>query len=394
MVGFQTVPWEPETTLPRELSAAGYETAIVGRNMHQYRPDSHYGFEYVSEDYQHYLDAGQPEGGGGSFGHGVSGNGWTARPWHLPEHLHYTHWVVNEAIRFLHNRDRTRPFFLVVSFVAPHPPLVPPAFYMDRYLRQELPEPAIGDWAEPPANGGRGLEIDTWTVDLKGEALRSCQAGYFGLINHVDDQMHRMRIGLNQHGLARNTVTMLTADHGEMLGDHYLFRKTYAFEGSAHIPLLVSAPESFGLKAGQVRDEAVCLEDVMPTVLDLAGCAIPDSVQGRSLVPLLRGEPEAPWRPWLHGEHARCYSDAYNNHYLTDGREKYIWLSHSGVEMFFDLENDPREMHNLAGEPCHADRVAMWRGRLVKELRDRPEGFTDGQKLVPGRPHLPVPPAD
>ena len=99
MVGMTHTPWDPETTMPRELLAAGYQTAIVGRNMHQYRPDGFYGFEYVAEDYHTYLEAGQPVGGGGLRGHGVSSNGWTARPWHLADHLHHSHWVVNEALR-------------------------------------------------------------------------------------------------------------------------------------------------------------------------------------------------------------------------------------------------------------------------------------------------------
>jgi len=391
MVGMTTSPWDPPTTLPRELQAAGYQTAIVGRNMHQYRPDGFYGFEYVAEDYHTYLNEEQPRGGGGFRGHGVSSNGWTARPWHLPEHLHYTHWVVNEALRFLAHRDTSRPFFLVVSFTAPHPPLTPPAFYLDRYLRQDLPEPAIGDWAEPP-NDGIGLDIEAPAVHLKGEALRSCVAGYLGLINHVDDQIYRaldvLKRGRRDFG---ETVTMLTADHGEMLGDHYLFRKTYAYEGSARIPLLLSAPKSLGLKTAQVRHEPVCLEDIMPTVLELAGCSIPDTVEGRSLVPLLRGDPEPDWRPWLHGEHARCYDDMYSSHYLTDGREKYIWFSQSGRELLFDLENDPQELCNLAARADCGQRLESWRRRMVAQLTGRPEGFTDGDRLIAGQTHLPVP---
>lgn len=384
MVGFMETPWDPSTTLPRELQAAGYQTAIVGRNMHQYRPDSFYGFEYVAENYSAYLEPAQPAGAGGLFAHGISGNGWTARPWHLPEHLHYSHWVVNEALRFLANRDKTRPFFLVVSFIAPHPPLTPPAFYMERYLRMDLPEPAIGDWAEPPPCDGIGLHVESDRVLLKGEALRSCLAGYFGLINHLDDQFYRV-LGRNPHVDFGNTVTMLTSDHGEMLGDHYLFRKCYPYEGSARIPLLISAPSAYGCKTHQVRSEPVCLEDIVPTVLELADCDIPESVDGRSLVPLLRGEPNPEWRPYLHGEHSPCYRIEQGNHYLIDGREKYVWLPHSGRELLFDLEKDPRELHDLTACPDHAERLARWRNRLIEQLKDRPEGFTDGRELIAGR---------
>ena len=390
MVGMTSSPWDPATTLPRELQASGYQTAIVGRQMHQYRPDNFYGFEYVAEDYQPYLNQGQPTGGGGIRGGGISSNGWTARPWHLADHLHHSHWVVNEALQFLETRDTTRPFFLIISFSAPHPPLTPPAFYMDRYLRQELPQPAIGNWEETPPKAS--LDIEAPQVNLEGEALRSCVAGYLGLINHVDDQMYRIVDVMKRNRRASgDTVTLHCADHGEMLGDHYLFRKTFAYEGSARVPLLISAPPSFGFPKEQVREEPVCLEDIMPTVLDLAGCPIPDHVDGKSLVPLLRGDEAPDWRDYLHGEHARCYNDIYNNHYLTDGREKYIWLSHTGQEQLFDLENDPGELNNLAASNQHAERVTVWRERMIKQLEGRPEGFTDGKKLIAGRKHVPVP---
>jgi len=393
MVGMTVSPWDPPTTLPRELSAAGYQTAIVGRQMHQYRQDSFYGFEHMAEDYQSYLSQEQPTGGGGLRGHGISSNGWTARPWHLDDHLHHSHWVVNEALHFLETRDKSRPFFLVVSFSAPHPPLTPPSFYMDRYLRQELAPPAIGDWEERPTHGGFGLDIERPSVDLQGEAFRSCAAGYFGLINHVDDQMYRvmdvLKRGRSDFG---DTVTMHCADHGEMLGDHYLFRKTFAYEGSARVPLLISAPPSYGFPTMQVREEPVCLEDIMPTVLDLAGCDIPENVDGRSLVPFLKGDDNPDFREVLHGEHARCYGDIYNNHFLTDGREKFIWLSHTGEEQLFDLVEDPGELHNLAALDENASRVAVWRDRMIEELEERPEGFVDGGKLVGGRRHLPIPP--
>ena len=127
----------------------------------------------------------------------------------------------------------------------------------------------------------------------------------------------------------------------------------------------------------------------MPTVLEAAGVEVPDSVDGRSLLPLMRGETEN-WRPFLHGEHAACYRLEQGNHYLTDGRWKYAWFSHTGREQLFHLADDPHELHDLAGRAEHADALALWRQRLIERLRGRPEGFSDGQRLIPGRPHLPV----
>jgi len=222
-------------------------------------------------------------------------------------------------------------------------------------------------------------------VDLQGEALLSARAGYYGLINHLDDQLNRI---LNEvTGIQRmtngNTAVMLTADHGEMLGDHYFWRKSQPYEGAARIPLLISAPNRFGIAPGSVIDAPVSLEDIMPTVLDLTGTDIPESVDGRSLLPLLRGEAPAreAWRPYIHIEHAPRF------HALTDGKKKYAWFAGDGCEQLFDLESDPGECHDLAGNPEHAEALGLWRQRMIDELVHRPEGFTDGKALISGRPY-------
>lgn len=392
MVGYRdNVPWmNVPPTLPGALKAAGYQTYIVGRDMHQHPRRQRNGFDHMvihgwDSDYCEWLATHEPPGSGGHLGTGVMHNDWTARPWHMAEGLHQTNWTVNQALEFLRKRDPSCPFFLVVSFLAPHPPLVPPAFYMERYLRQDLPEPVIGDWAEPPPHDGAGSDPSPSRVHLRGEALRSCRAAYFGLINHIDDQIRRLLNPID--GIDRmtggNTVVLFTADHGEMLGDHYLWRKSVPYEPSARVPLMIRAPERFGLQRRAVVDLPVCLEDIMPTVLEMAGVEVPDTVEGRSLVPLLRGE-RPRWRECLHIEHAPLH------HSLTDGREKFIWFVQDGREQFFDLANDPHEMHNLAEAPAAAERVARWRRRLVETLKGRPEGFSDGNRLIPGRPYPPV----
>lgn len=393
MVGFQDgVEMFPEATIPGELSKAGYQTFLVGRTMHQFPRRKRYGYDQM-------VTLGdmneKPDSLFESDGHGLSGNGWTVRPWHLDESVHPTVETADDAIRFLKTwRDPSCPFFLTVSFIAPHPPLCPPAFYMDRYLRQDLPKLAIGDWEKAPSGI---FSVDTDRVNLQGEALRSCQAAYYGMINHVDDQISRIlrAVGVNPvtgRTMLDNTVVIFTSDHGEMLGDHYLFRKTYPYEGSARIPFLIQAPASFGIDPGQICDKPVCLEDLMPTILDFAGVPIPTSVEGKSLLPLMRQEAGS-WREYLHGEHANCYGEYQSNHYLTDGKEKYIWYTQSGSEQLFDLVADPHELRNLAPLAEYADRLTVWRHRLVLQLEGRPEGFSVGGKLVAGRPYnavLPV----
>ncbi|MDH7569016.1 MAG: sulfatase-like hydrolase/transferase, partial [Armatimonadota bacterium] len=207
---------------------------------------------------------------------------------------------------------------------------------------------------------------------------------YYGMVSLIDKQVGRIVETLARRGLLENTLIVFTSDHGEMLGDHYLFRKCYPYEGSAHIPMLIRGPD---VRPGSVFHDVVCLEDIMPTVLELAGCPIPESVEGRSLAPLVRGECTTLGREYLHGEHATCYRYEQANHFLTDGKMKYIWFTCNGAEQLFHLPSDPGERHNLADDPAWAEELAVWRGRLMERLRNRPEGFVEGGHLVPGRPH-------
>jgi arylsulfatase len=141
-----------------------------------------------------------------------------------------------------------------------------------------------------------------------------------------------------------------------------------------------------GLPAGVTVDQPVGLQDIMPTLLDAAGVPVPDSCTGESVLPLIRGE-SGGWRACLHGEHSKRYSEDESSHYLVDTATKYIWYSQTGAELLFDLAADPEERHNLLTEPDGEARVAPWRGRLVEALRDRPERFVEGERLVAGRPH-------
>ncbi len=388
MVGYkEEVEWDAPTTLPGAMSSAGYQAVWVGRGIHQYPRRKRFGFDHMvtTEDYWEWLAQNEPPGSGGYYGTGVMHNDWTARPWHMPEGLHHTNWTVNQTLEFLEKRDPSCPFFLVVSFQAAHPPLIPPACYMERYLRMDLPAPFIGDWETRPEESWRAGGSGAIDVNLTGEALRSCRAGYYGLINHVDDQIWRLFNNVNgiDRMTDRNTVVMLTSDHGEMLGDHYRFHKMLPYESSSRIPLLIRGLDHLGIKKGSVCDRPVCLEDIMPTVLDIAGVEIPDTVDGHSLLPLMRGE-DAPAHEYLHLEHAPAH------HSLTDGKEKYIWFVREGREQFFDLTEDPNECHDLINDAQAKDRVSLWRSRLVEELKDRPEGFSDGKKLIPGRPYSAV----
>jgi arylsulfatase len=126
-----------------------------------------------------------------------------------------------------------------------------------------------------------------------------------------------------------------------------------------------------------VDETPVCIEDLMPTILDIADIPIPDGVDGQSLLPVLCGKKLLD-RPYLHLETAPTY------HALTDGKEKYIWFVEDGQVQYFDLISDPHEVKNLIDQPENADRMAWWRDELIKVLADRPEGFSDGKQLIEG----------
>jgi arylsulfatase A-like enzyme len=158
-----------------------------------------------------------------------------------------------------------------------------------------------------------------------------------------------------------------------MLGDHLLFQKAKPFQGSIHVPLFLSGPERYIGKPGTVRDDLVELRDVMPTLLELAGAPIPDTVDGASLLHPVE-------RAYLHGEHA-LGEDSMQ--FIVTKEDKYIWYSQTGRELYFDLLNDPHETKNAIQD--RPPRAARLRRLLIDELKGREEHYTDGQDLFTKR---------
>jgi arylsulfatase A-like enzyme len=403
-VGFKDkVPWNYECTLPGELAKAGYHTQSVGK-MHVYPRRTLCGFHNVLlhnghshinpnkdahaealDSYDDYLPWLRERAGSHrdlqENGLGTSDSAMT-RTWHLPEELHPTNWAVTQSIEFLRRRDPRKPFFLWLSFVRPHPPLDPPPYYFDLYAHEKLPPPVVGDWADQEDPSGGGLDPAVTRGIVRSERrLQRAMAAYYALITHIDQQIGRFRKAMSDYGVDKDTIILFASDHGDMLGDHHMFKKTVPYEGSVHIPFILADPGNrLGIKRSGMDDHPIELRDIMPTFLDAAGVAVPSAVEGKSLLPLARRE-DAEWRTYIHGEHA--HKDR-SHHYVTDGREKYIWYSQTGEEQYFDIANDPREEANLAADPQQAGRIAHWRGILARELDGREEGYSDGEKLIVG----------
>jgi arylsulfatase A-like enzyme len=197
-------------------------------------------------------------------------------------------------------------------------------------------------------------------------------------------------IYLKEHRLMDNTLFIFTSDHGDMLGDHNLWRKTYAYEGSAHIPLIIKLPRDMRDGVVPRSDSLASLYDIMPTVLDALGLPIPDSVDGHSLLGPVMGRTgrtgrtgrAAGWREYFHGEHSWCYAPEQEMQFITDGRYKYVWLPRVDVEQLFDLENDPGETRDLVADAAVTQHLKRLRGYLIAELAGRDNGMVKDGELV------------
>jgi arylsulfatase A-like enzyme len=410
------IPNDYPYTLAGEFSKAGYRTHRIGKG-HFHPQTASMGFETFEldesgrtrmygfeDDYRQWFYDHAPRGVTPDD-HGVDWNGWTARPWHTDEHLHPTAWTVTRSIDFLQNRDRSRPFFLNISFARPHSPYVPPVHFFNMY-KGRTNSPHVGDWAGANDVPEDALDMIAWRGKKSADQIDTARAGFYGEISFIDNQLGRLLTYMRRFERAalHNTWIVFTSDHGDMQGDHHLWRKTYAYEGSARVPFIIVPPTYWGhteidlpeelwnimptlmppvrlgKESREVASEVVAFEDIMPTLLQAAGLAVPSTVDGRSLLPLLLAEAED-WRPYIHGEHCLCYAPEQEMQYVTDGRRKFIWLPRIDVEQFFDLEADPYELQNLISIPDRQDEIEKWRAHLVQELEKRECGWVREGKL-------------
>ena len=397
------IRWEYPHTMAGELTKAGYYTQCVGK-MHVDPLRNYLGFCHVelhdgylhyyrdpeipyrenqkqADDYFHWLK--QEKGIDCDVTDtGLECNSWVARPWIYEEKYHPTNWVTDRSIDFLRRRDPDMPFFLFTSYLRPHPPFDAPQCYFDMYRNKELTPPVVGDWCDEEALRARGRIFDSDTGPLAPELVREMQIGYYACITHLDHQIGRLIQALVENKLYDDTIILFVSDHGELLGDHHLFRKSRAYQGSSRVPFLVSGGGFRPEKPGSVKTDVVELRDVMPTVLEAAGVQIPDSVEGISLWNTAlkeSGTPEV--REYLHGEHTLGEA---SSHWIITRDEKYIWYSQTGEEQYFWIAEDPDELHNLIGSETAKERVEALRGLLIQELQDREEGFVREGRLVTG----------
>ena len=356
-------------TIAHRLRAGGYATCLAGK-MHFVGPDQLHGFEErLTPDIY------------------PAGLSWTP-DWRLPvgEHVPWYHTmesvlspamcaasmqldyddeVAFRAVRRVFDYARSgadEPFFLVVSFSSPHDPWEVRRSHWERYKREAIDPPAVpaiplAD-ADPYSRRLREM-IGIDEAALSNEQLLTARHGYYAAISYVDERIGDVLGALRDAGLADETTVVLTADHGEMLGERGLWYKMSFFEPSARVPLIVSAPGH--IQPGR-RSEPVSLLDLTPTLLELAAPGGPDDdMDGSSLVPLLEGSDAA--RPTVACEYLAegVTSPAVM---LRRGRHKFISCE-GDPDQLYDLHADPHEVVNLAGQPAHAELCSSFRDEVA-----------------------------
>ncbi len=389
-----------QPTLPKHLQAGGYYTGIVGK--------WHLGSNPTG------FDSWQILPGQGAYFNPVL---YTATETRTFEG--YASDVITDlTLEALKNRPKDKPFFFMCHHKAPHRAWEPDAKHKAMFAGRNIPEPATlrDDYATrtdalkenrqrvfddmnrrdlklaPPA-GLEGPELKKWLSEkptrveievggvkqvLEGEALnvwkyQRYMQDYLACVQSVDDNIGRVLDYLDQNGLSDNTMVIYTSDQGFYLGEHGMYDKRFMYEESLRTPLIVRWPGV--IKPGSVQKALALNLDFAPTLVEAAGLPVPSDMQGRSLLPLMRGERPADWRKSFYyryyhdpGDHntAAHYGVRTETHKLI-----YFWKKHQW-EMY-DLRKDPSELHNLYGDPAQQQTVAELKtelDRLKKEVKD------------------------
>jgi arylsulfatase A-like enzyme len=302
--------------------------------------------------------------------------------------------ITDFSLEFLRNRPKDKPFFLMCHHKAPHRPWQPHPKYIQRWENVQVPEPAtIGDNETNYATRSDAAREATMRVDrdlnktdlkrepppglspaeLKKWKYQRYMHDYLACIDSIDEGVGRLLDYLNHEGLANNTIVIYTSDQGFFLGDHDWFDKRFMYEESLRMPFLVRWPGQ--VKPGTVNDRMVLNVDFAPTLLAAAGLPVPADMQGRSFLPLLKGESPADWRTAMYYRYYHYPQDhRVQPHYgVRTSRYKLIYFNKIDQWELYDLESDPHELKNVYADPAHAETVKTLKAelyRLKKELKD------------------------
>ncbi len=362
-----------QPTLARYLQAAGYHTGMIGK--------WHLGSDPTGFSYWNILP------GQGAYHDPVFIDMGTRK-----KHRGYcTDLITDFALAFLQKRPKDKPFFLCCHHKAPHRPWQPDEKHRKKWQNVTVPEPATfnDDYAtRSDAAREATMRIDRHLTptdlkqkppaDLSGQALKKWKyqrymRDYLACVESVDDNVGRLLDYLAKEGLAENTIVIYTSDQGFFLGDHNWYDKRFMYEESLRMPFLLRWPGK--VKAGTVSDGMVLNVDFAPTLLDACGLKVPADMQGRSFLPLLRGEKPKDWRTSMYYRyyHYPQHHRVQPHYGVRTERYKLIYFNRLDQWELYDLKNDPHELKNVYGEPAHASTVKALKAelyRLKKELKD------------------------
>lgn len=377
-------PVDPATGLPGRLTReAGYQTKAIGK-MH-FNPDrARLGFEHIVLHPNDYVNWLEDQGFGGMYrGHGLGGNEVYPTVSAVSERFTHTHWIVEESIKFLSQRDPDHPFFLWMIFEAPHSPFDPPEPYDRMYDHFTIPEPVYADWHDradaPPVF--QTIRLSHKYDQLNDEIIRETRRRYYGQMTHVDYQLGRFLGELKNKNLYDNTVIVFTSDHGEHLGDHGLFAKSTFLRGSADVPLIVRFPPAFPIARPALEiDAPVLTADVCPTLLSLAQLEPGPDIDGVSLLPAVQSGQALDDRV--------IFGESVLSAFATDGQYKYIYYPEGGSEQLFDVAHDPYDLTNLAATDQHQAIRADLRGKLIDHLSRFNRPMVENGELVCLEPNI------
>jgi arylsulfatase len=375
-----------------QLAEAGYYCVNVGK-MHTFPYETPLGFHerYVVENKDRYLEGRYyfDEWDKGLRARGLVKQQrelYRKRPdyrerlgafeWELPEETHSDFFVGDMATWWIESKPQPDgPLFLQIGFPGPHPPYDPIPRYAEPYMGKDLPLPGFTEEeiaSQPPpfqAMRKHNAEVDhdsiAYSLSPTPAQLHRQRAYYFANVTMIDEKIGQILEALDRRGYLDDAVVIFTSDHGDCLGDHGHSQKWTMYEVITRMPFIVWSPGRF---AGGRQIGALCQQmDAGPAILELAGVAIPPSMEARSLLPALRGEP---WqgRPYVFAEHSRD-GILQETEYMTMVRSPEWKLVHFLGEPFgqlFDLVNDPQEVHNLWDDPAFVEK----RRELLDVLRE------------------------
>jgi arylsulfatase A-like enzyme len=265
------------------------------------------------------------------------------------------------TIKFLEEqKDSDTPFFAYVSFQTPHDPRQSPPEFRARYKDDQIRLPKSFQTVHPFDNGMLKIRDEGLArTPREPTQIKTQIADYYSMITHTDAQVGRILEALKKAGKFDNTLIVFSSDNGLSMGRHGLLGKQSVYDHAVHVPLLISGP---GIPKNETREQLCYIFDIYPTLVERAGLAVPETVQFTTLNPIIK-DADAKGRAHLYF--------AYMNwqRAMQDSRYKLIEYCVKGKRntQLFDLQQDPQEMNNLAGNPEFAGKLAELRKLLAAE---------------------------